>query len=100
MTADQSAARAALEQMMDAGSDRVTEIALLTVLALAKGWQTYTDRKVSTRAGRRATDLDCQRMINSQAKLEHQVEELTTTVLTLTAEIRALEASRGHTAPP
>lgn len=75
--------------MLDTTAEQLAAAALITVTAIAKAWQTYSDRPGAKRGGRRASDPDSVAIANSQSRIEKQLEELTTAVVHLTDEVKS-----------
>jgi hypothetical protein len=85
---------AGIQAFMDANTETISVVALATVAALAKAWQSYNERPAPKRIGRRGSDLDCELMQASQRKIEHDLEALASAVKELAATVRALETAR------
>lgn len=100
MAADQSTVSEAYRELLEQPPEALVSIALLMVGAVAKAWQTYSDRPQPKRIGRRAADLDCDRITHSQTKIEKELEELSDEVKILAGLVRALEARQAGTAAP
>lgn len=91
MDADAPTKPGSLESFIDNGVDHVAEVGLLTILALVKAWNTYSDRTAVKRIGRRSTDADCVAMQRSQVRIEKTLQALTAAVAELTTAVHALE---------
>ena len=100
MAADQSTMADAHRELLEQPPEALVSIALLMVGAVAKAWQTYNDRPQPKRIGRRAADLDCERMSHSQAKIERELEEFSPARSRYSPVVRALEARTAGAAPP
>jgi len=73
---------------------------MLMVAAVAQAWNTYNQRPAAKRIGRRATDLDCERLELSQTKIERELDELTGEVRALAAVLARLEERAAGATPP
>jgi hypothetical protein len=100
MAPDQSAAEQGLKTLLEAPPETIASVAMLVVAALAQAWKTYNDRPQQKRIGRRASDLDCERLEKSQAKIEHELEELAGKLDRFAGVLERLEARGAGAAPP
>lgn len=89
-------ARDRLTTWFDASVERIAEAGLILVLAVAKTWNAYADRRHTRRAGRRVTDQEAAQCKKQIARLEAIVAELTTASTRLTARVRALERAASR----
>jgi hypothetical protein len=91
-----SSSRDRLITWFDASVERLAEAGLMLVLAVAKTWNAYADRRHTKRGGRRAADHEAASCKKQIARLEAIVTELTTASTRLTARVRALERAAGR----
>ena len=94
MSLDAGSARRGLGALMEASSDRLAELALLTLVAIVKAINVYQDRRSGRRPGRRATDRAAADLERRLVACEQFAAEHAKTVQRLTSRVRLLEAWR------
>lgn len=100
MAPDQSTVTQGYERLMEQPPEALVSLAVLAIGAVAKAWQTYNERPQTKRIGRRASDMDCELLQRSQAKIEKEVEELSDKVDAIAGILQLLEERARPAAPP